>query len=332
MTYNSDKKLKTVLLAPDDKGIKKAAMLIKQEGLIAFPTETVYGLGADATNRNAVEKIYIAKARPQINPLIVHVRNEEEARSIGEIPAIMVQLIDKFWPGPLTLVIKKNSTSKLTKLLSSGLETVAIRNPSHLIAQKLLESFGGPIAAPSANLSGKISGTRASDVLEDLDGRIDGIINAGVCPIGIESTIVCATENKINILRPGAISYQQIVDIIGLENIKSASNYKNIESPGQLNSHYAPDSPLRLNALTPKPNEVFLSFGPLPLNTLGISLSEHFDITEVAVNLFSALHKVDSMAKTYNADGIAISPIPNTGIGYAINDRLKRAAYENSLM
>ena len=331
MSLNSEKKIETQILMADIAGIQSASRLLKKGKLIAFPTETVYGLGADATNKNAVKNIYLAKGRPSINPLIIHVKSLAQAKSLAYVPKILKPIIDIFWPGPLTLVLERKINSDITGLVSSGLTTIALRNPNHSIAQKLLIELGRPIAAPSANLSGKITNTRASDVFNGLNGKIDAIIDGGICPIGIESTIISAKENIVTILRPGAISYQEIMHLVGKKNIQKFTTSANIQAPGQLASHYAPETPLRLNADHPHPEEVFLSYGPLPKNTFGFSLSEKFDLHEVAMNLFSTLHDIDKLAMSTKAKAIAVAKIPTSGIGYAINDRLARAAHGNNL-
>ena len=322
--------LKTEILSCNKEGTSRAAQILNEGGLVAFPTETVYGLGADSTNIEAVEKIYKAKRRPKYNPLIIHVFNLEKAREFVEMDSKASKLAESFWPGPLTLVLehKADQNLKITPCALSKLNTVGIRVPIHPVAREILSLCNNPIAAPSANLSGKLSTTRFEDVLECLSGKVNAIVDGGPCPIGVESTIVRIEYGNVSILRPGKITVKDIEAKIG-ETQKPKVNNKPISAPGQLSSHYCPDTPIRLNVLTPKDNELLLAFGPLPVGVRGLSLSEIFDPDEAAMNLYSALADLDHLAKITKCNSIAINPIPASGVGAAIIDRLRRAAYRS---
>ena len=327
---NITKKKQTEILSTDQLGIERASQIIKLGGIVAFPTETVYGLGADATNPSAVDLIYKIKDRPPFNPLIIHMYDKEKVFDIAKKNKIAEDLSSRFWPGPLTLVLNKKNRSQLeiaTNTLA-GLSTVAIRIPAHPVFRNILKKSNLPIAAPSANLSGKLTTTRFEDVLSCFSGIIDAIVDGGPCPIGVESTILKIKNSSLSILRPGKITKEMLLNCnYSLE--KFNSNKKNIISPGQLKSHYSPNTPLRLNVKKPSNNELLLSFGPLPKNTNGISLSEVYDLNEAAMNLYSSLADLDELAAINKNLTIAISPIPNKGIGIAINDRLKRASSTN---
>ena len=322
---NISKIKKTEILSNDDVGVKRASDIIKAGGLVALPTETVYGLGADATNPKAIDLIYKTKGRPSINPLIIHVFDNNYVFEIADKNKLAEDLSSKFWPGPLTLILNKNKNSKLkiAKNALADLSTIAVRVPAHPVFRNLLKKCNLPIACPSANFSGKLTTTRFEDVLSSFSGRIDAIIDGGPCPIGVESTIIKIKNQKISILRPGKITEE------GLKacnySLQKKENHKDIIAPGQLTSHYRPNTPLRLNVKKPKKNELLLSFGPLPKGTTGISLSEVFDLNEAAMNLYSSLADLDELALINSNDAIAINTIPNSGIGIAINDRLKRA-------
>lgn len=309
---------KTQTLGADAVGIATAARIISAGGLVAFPTETVYGLGADARNDQAVARIFAAKARPQFNPLIVHVADLASARTIGHFGDVALRLAGAFWPGPLTIVVPIQPESGLSKLVTSGLSTVGIRVPENPVAQQILHAFGGPVAAPSANLSGQISPTCAAHVAQGLGGRIDAIVDGGTCDVGLESTIV-GTAGDPALLRPGGLPAEAIETCLGLH-LLSLGDAPTPTSPGQLASHYAPHSKMRLNAVEKRAGEVLLGFGDAP--GADINLSETGDLVAAAAALFSALHKLD----TSDAATIAVSPIPEIGLGRAINDRLRRAA------
>ena len=295
--------------------IAAAARILREGGLVAFPTETVYGLGADATQGEAVAAIFAAKGRPRFNPLIVHVRDLAEAETHGEFPLLARQLADRFWPGALTLVVPRRPGSSLSLLVSAGLDTVALRAPSHSMARALLAQTGRPIAAPSANPSGTVSATLAAHVADGLADKVDFILDGGAAPLGLESTVVGFEDDRVLLLRPGAITREDIEAEIG----PLSAPDDLIRSPGQLASHYAPRAVLRLNAREIAAGEKLLGFGAVANATLNLSPSG--DLKEAAANLFAMLRALDRQTKT-----IAVSPIPDSGLGEAINDRLRRAA------
>jgi len=307
--------LATKTVSADSKGIAEAARILKEGGLVAFPTETVYGLGADATNGQAVAAIFAAKGRPLFNPLIVHVADLEEARRHVKLSPRAQALAQEFCPGALTLVLPRRKNSPLSLLVSAGLDTVAIRAPSHPAAIALLKETGRPVAGPSANKSGQVTATTAGHVADSLDGKLDLILDAGGATLGIESTVVGFDGDRPLLLRPGAIPRGEIEDLIGP--LGAPGNL--ITSPGQLASHYAPRASLRLNARGMEAGEVLLGFGEAPGAKLNLSPSG--DLREAAANLFAMLRELDKTAAR-----IAVSPIPDSGIGEAINDRLRRAA------
>jgi len=288
--------------------IAEAARLILAGDPVAVPTETVYGLAADATNAEAVARIYEAKGRPSFNPLIVHVPDLAAAERIGEFIAEARTLAERHWPGPLTLVVPLRGGSAIASIVTAGLPTVGIRVPAHPAMQALLRAVDRPLAAPSANASGSISPTRAEHVLKSLDGRIPLIIDAGATERGLESTIVGATGGPLRLLRPGPIE----VDA-------DTTERSMIEAPGQLASHYAPSKPLRLNVTTAEPDEFLIGFGPVSGDA---NLSTSGDLVAAAARLFDLLHQADASPKLQ----IAVAPVPNGGLGAAINDRLRRAA------
>jgi L-threonylcarbamoyladenylate synthase len=296
-------------------GISDAARILRDGGLVAFPTETVYGLGADATNGEAVAAIFAAKGRPLFNPLIVHVADIEEALRHVEMSPRARALAEKFWPGALTLVLPRRKNSPLSLLVSAGLDSVALRAPSHPAAIALLKEAGKPVAGPSANKSGQVTATTAQHVADSLTGKVDFILDAGSATLGIESTVVGFDGDRPLLLRPGAIPRGEIEDMIGPLGAPGTL----IRSPGQLASHYAPRAALRLNAGEIESGEVLLGFGDAPGSKL--NLSPRGDLREAAANLFAMLRELDKTATR-----IAVSPIPSTGIGEAINDRLIRAA------
>jgi len=311
------KTIATLALSPTAAHLAQASTILQNGGLVAFPTETVYGLGADASNDHAVAKIYQAKGRPQFNPLIVHVANVQTARRFVQWNALADQLAQAFWPGPLTLVLPRKKDAVLSDLLSAGLPTIAIRVPKHPVAKALLTQFGGAVAAPSANPSGQISPTSPAHVRSGLDGRIDAIVDGAVCTVGLESTIVQLDDGAV-LLRPGGVAVEDIEKEIGRP-VSIRPNVKKITAPGQLNSHYAPQAKVRLDAKHWRPDEARLGFGAVDCD-LNLSLSA--DLVEAAANLFAHLHRLDAEGKAT----IAVSPIPQTGLGLAINDRLNRAA------
>ena len=306
---------RTLGTSPAD--IAAAAAVLQAGGLVALPTETVYGLGADATNDRAVAGIFAAKGRPQFNPLIVHVPDLDTAARYAEVTEIARVLAAAFWPGPLTLVVPVRDGT-LSPLVTAGLPTVAIRVPAGTAAQELLGAFDGPIAAPSANPSGRVSATTAAHVLDGLSGKIDAVIDAGPCPVGVESTIIGCWD-VARMLRPGGVPAEAIEDVLGVS-LAPAPDADAPTAPGQLKSHYAPGLPVRLNVDAPDAGELFLGFGPGP--NAAFTLSPASDLTEAAANLFHALRLLDGMEGT----AIAVAPIPEVGLGRAINDRLLRAA------
>jgi len=320
-----------VLSGADAAAIGEAARCLAAGGLVAFPTETVYGLGADAGNGRAIARLYEAKGRPAFNPLIAHVADAAAARRLARFGAEAAQLAETFWPGPLTLVLPKSAGCPVAELATAGLDTIAMRVPDHPVAQKILAAFGKPIVAPSANRSGHVSPTTAAHVLADLRGRVDLIIDGGSTPVGLESTIVACVGAPI-LLRPGGLPREAIERTLGRtlaqaphHGAASAANAP--AAPGMLASHYAPRTPLRLNVTQVAPDEVLLAFGPiLPAGAEKaarvLNLSTSGDLVEAAANLFSHLRTLDAVG----ASGIAVMPVPRSGLGEAINDRLARAA------
>ncbi len=331
-----------ILQADDPKNIEAAARVLRQGGLVAFPTETVYGLGADAQNEKAVCKIFEAKKRPSFDPLIVHVASPEQAFKLWlDVPSLAKSLIKAFWPGPLTIVLPKSEI--VPDIVTSGLPTVAVRMPKNDAALALIRALGKPIAAPSANLFGYTSPTSASHVLEDLGEKVDLVLDGGHTIVGVESTVVKIENGTCVILRPGGVTFEQISSIISLKKIKNALNV--IESPGQFDSHYAPWTPLILmeKPLSDCPTEIekyihlcrtkkqnacragFLAFSKMPqvpwLESV-LVLSASGDMAEAAANLFCAIRKLDKM----NLDIILVEPVPEEGLGLAIMDRLRKAS------
>ena len=308
-------------LAASPDAIARAASLLAEGRLVAFPTETVYGLGADARNDEAVAAIFAAKGRPSFNPLIAHYAAAKNAGADVVFDARAEKLAEAFWPGPLTLVLPRRADCRLSLLCSAGLESQAVRVPSHPVALSLLRETGFPLAAPSANPSGRISPTRASHVAEGLGERVALILDGGPCDVGLESTVVELLEEDARLLRPGAVTLADLERVIGPVKARSQGP---ITAPGMLESHYAPHARLRLNAETLAPGEALLAFGPDPLPGAGISenLSESGDLLEAAAHLFAALHRLDSQS----VERIAVMPVPHDGLGQAINDRLARAA------
>jgi L-threonylcarbamoyladenylate synthase len=297
-------------------GLAKAADLLRQGLLVAFPTETVYGLGGDARNGEAVAAIYEAKGRPSFNPLIAHVASTETAKRFVEWTDQADLLADAFWPGPLTLVLPLRPDHGISSLVTAGLDTLAVRVPAHPTAQALLAAFDGPVAAPSANPSGQISPTTAAHVRAGLEGRIAAVLDDGPCGVGLESTIVGLAGTPA-LLRPGGVALEQIEEVLKAE-LHHHQPGDLLTAPGQLQSHYAPDAPVRLNARSRQGDEVLLGFGPVDCD---LNLSSTCNLPEAAANLFAALHKLNDTGRP-----IAVSPIPHHGLGAAINDRLRRAA------
>jgi L-threonylcarbamoyladenylate synthase len=305
-------------------GIEKAAMLLRRGDLVAFPTETVYGLGGDATSPIAVARIFEAKGRPSFNPLITHVPDLDAVRSVAELSPLAISLAGAFWPGPLTLVLRKKARCPISDLATAGLDTIAIRIPRHPVAQALLTVARCPVAAPSANRSGHVSATLAAHVATDLGAHVALILDGGPTEVGIESTVIDATGDRPFLLRAGAITVERIAAVVGGAVKKAGEDGDRPSSPGRLLKHYAPRARLRLNATSVAPGEALLAFGPGAPASDGsrINLSERGNLTEAAANLFSALRELDALG----AQVIAVTPIPETGLGEAINDRLRRAA------
>ncbi|KAA9010562.1 L-threonylcarbamoyladenylate synthase [Histidinibacterium aquaticum] len=306
----------TLRLAPDDAGLARAAALLAEGRTVAFPTETVYGLGADARSDAAVAGIFAAKDRPRFNPLIVHLPDAEAVGTLCELPPGAERLA-RFWPGALTLVLPLREGAPVSPLVTAGLPTLAVRVPDHPVARALLAAFGGPVAAPSANPSGRLSPTTADHVLAGLEGRISAVLDGGACGVGVESTIV-SLAGAPALLRAGGLPAERIEEALGQPLTRPAQG-ETPTAPGQLASHYAPAGRVRLGIETPERGETHLGFGAIRGD---LSLSESGDLTEAAARLFAALHEIDRSG----AERIAVAPIPDHGLGAAINDRLRRAA------
>ncbi|MFT0892346.1 L-threonylcarbamoyladenylate synthase [Pseudochelatococcus sp. G4_1912] len=321
---------RTHLLQATPDGIATAGALLRAGRLVAFPTETVYGLGADATNGKAVAAIYTAKERPSFNPLIAHYPDALSAMQHGRFNNTAKKLAQAFWPGPLTLVVPKAENCPISDLASAGLDSVALRVPQHPTARAILREAGTPIAAPSANRSGRVSPTLAFHVMQDLDGRIAAVLDGGETHVGVESTIVACINDRPVLLRPGGVTREAIKEVLGFDiddvDPGNSANSDAPIAPGQLSSHYAPKAAVRLNASDIQPGEAALLFGaPLPGTDNAVAqfnLSQERDLSEAAAQLFAALRTLD----TSGANCIAVASIPHDGLGEAINDRLQRAA------
>ncbi len=322
--------LETRILPAGDAAVAAAARTLASGGLVAFPTETVYGLGADAANPAAIARLYQAKGRPAFNPLIAHVGDLAAAQKIARFDAAALKLAEAFWPGPLTLVLPKTDDCVVADLATAGLDTVAVRVPAHAVAREILRAFGGPVVAPSANLSGHVSPTSAAHVESDLAGKIDLIVDGGPVEVGVESTIVGCFEQPM-LLRPGGVPREDIERVLGRA-LAQAPQEVDVDSaqplaPGMLASHYAPRTRVRLDAFSIAPGEALLAFGLHRLHgaddaVATMNLSAKSDLAEAAANLFGYLRTLDAKG----ANTIAVMPIPNEGLGEAINDRLRRAA------
>ncbi|AHM03110.1 YrdC/Sua5 family protein, required for threonylcarbamoyladenosine (t(6)A) formation in tRNA [Roseibacterium elongatum DSM 19469] len=308
------------LLAPDRDGIVKAARLLADGGLVALPSETVYGLAADARNDRAVARIYEAKGRPSFNPLIVHVADMAAVERIAEMPGAARRLAAAFWPGPMTLVLPLRATAGLSPLVTAGLPTVALRLPAHPVMRAVLAAFGGPVAAPSANPSGRISATRAEHVIAGLGAQVDAVLDAGPCAVGVESTILAPAPGGLRLLREGGLTREAITNVAGP--VQEDVTPGKVEAPGQLSSHYAPEVAVRLGGAA-QPGDITVGFGP---GAADLTLSETGDLVEAATRLFDVLHAADRLAADRQARAIRVSDIPDEGLGRAINDRLRRAA------
>ena len=328
----------TERLTGDPAGVARAAEILRAGGLVAFPTETVYGLGGRADLAASAAGIYAAKGRPSFNPLIAHVPDLAAAERLAVFPEAARALAEAFWPGPLTLVLPRRPDAALAPAVTAGLPTVAIRVPAHPLARALLEAAGAPVAAPSANRSGKVSPTTAEHVLEGLSGRIDAVLDGGPCPVGVESTIIGFEGDTPVVLRPGGLALEAMAETCGRrpeavphppapsESEGTTSDRRpQVSAPGMLASHYAPGAALRLNAERPAPGEGWLGFGPGPAAAgPALNLSPAGDVAEAAANLFAHLRALD--AGLGGAGTIAVAPVPEAGLGLAVNDRLRRAA------
>jgi L-threonylcarbamoyladenylate synthase len=316
----------TRLLTPGPAGIAQAAAILRAGGLVALPTETVYGLGGLAADPRAVAEIYRAKGRPSFNPLIAHVADLASARREGVFDARAEKLAEAFWPGPLTLVLPVAPGASVCDLARAGLDSVALRMPANNLTRGVIAAAGGPVAAPSANLSGHVSPSTPAHVLADLEGRIDAVLNGGACPVGVESTIVSLLEGAPRLLRPGGAPRAEIERVLGesLAEAEAAAEAGSVLAPGMLASHYAPRASLRLDAQALEDGEAGLDFGGRFEGAPGraLDLSPRGDLTEAAANLFSMLRALDAGG----AARIAVAPIPDADLGEAINDRLRRAA------
>jgi L-threonylcarbamoyladenylate synthase len=322
--------LTTAILPANGAAVADAARCLREGGLVAFPTETVYGLGADAANAGAIARLYEAKGRPAFNPLIAHVGDLEAARQIADFDAQAILLAKAFWPGPLTLVLPKAPGCAVAELATAGLDTIAVRVPSHPVARQILRAFGGPVVAPSANLSGHVSPTTAAHVQNDLEGRIDLIVDGGAVEVGVESTIVGCFDTPM-LLRPGGVPRGEIERVLGRTLLQPPDDTDSDSgqplAPGMLASHYAPRTPVRLNAERLETGEALLAFGPRAISGVDatsdvMNLSPRGDLNEAAANLFGYLRTLDARGLR----AIAVMPVPHHGLGEAINDRLRRAA------
>lgn len=306
--------------------IAEAAAILKRGGLVGLPTETVYGLAANACDGQAVARIFEAKGRPSFNPLISHVATPEDAFAIGVFDDVAKNIVSAFWPGPLTVIVPRQAACAISELACAGLATIALRCPAHPVARAVIDAAGVPLAAPSANASGTLSPTAPHHVAASLGDKVDLILAAGACTVGLESTVLDLSGSTPVILRPGAVTPEDLARVLGFAPAVDDGQHDKPKSPGQLLRHYAPKTPVRLNATDLREGEAYLAFGPtligrnLP-DTAKRNLSDKGDLHEAAANLFGYLHALDVPPHT----GIAVAPVPDTGLGVAINDRLKRA-------
>ncbi|MEC8179615.1 MAG: L-threonylcarbamoyladenylate synthase [Pseudomonadota bacterium] len=311
-----DRKYVTERLAPDSTGIARTAQILRDGGLVAVPTETVYGLAARADSEDAVSRIFAAKRRPSFNPLIVHVSDAQQAEALVTMEPRALALAARFWPGPLTLVLPRHENAAVASSIHAGLPTLAVRCPAHPVMRAVLDELAIPVAAPSANASETVSPTTAEHVLATLDGRIDAVLDAGASERGLESTIVALrADGGWSLLREGPIGREVLEDMLGSE----ASDGRGIEAPGQMRRHYAPGKPLRLNARKAKAGEFLIGFGAVEGD---VTLSATGDVNEAATRLYGCLHLGAASDKPL----IAVAPVPEDAVGRAINDRLRRAA------
>ena len=315
----------TEICKATSENIKQAAEIIQNGGLVAMPTETVYGLGANVYNPQAVADIFAAKGRPAFNPLISHIAELDFLKTYAQTDERVMALAKKYWPGPLTFVLPRfqQDTDPAIDLACAGLRTITVRMPNHPVALELIKQSGVPIVAPSANKSQTISPTTARHVYESLGEKVDMILDGGPCSVGVESTIIDITGKHVVLLRAGGLSLEELEGFLNEKVLISRGNPDLPSSPGQMLKHYAPTHPMRINAETPLPGEFFIGFGKVACANLNLSPSG--DTKEAAANLFSYMRYADSQS---GYTGIAMSPIPETGLGLAINDRIRRAAYK----
>ena len=306
-------------MTPPDPRVNPAVQALRAGRLVILPTETVYGLAADAANPAAVAALYAAKGRPSFNPLIAHVAGIEAAAALARLDERALRLAEVFWPGPLTLVAPVRFPAAVCDLARAGLDTVAVRAPAHPLARSLLDEFGGPVVAPSANRSGRPSPTTCADAVAETGVAAEVILDGGPCWVGLESTVVALLDGPPRLLRPGAVTREQIEALIGPLAEAEADAKR---SPGRMTRHYAPDAPMRLDVTTPRAGEAFLAFGPSGAGAMTLNLSPSGSLVQAATNLFAYLRAADALAPT----AIAVAPIPASGLGEAINDRLRRAA------
>ncbi len=314
------------ILTDDNRGIAEAEIILSAGGVVAFPTETVYGLGAISTSDEAVSKVFQVKNRPKFNPLIIHVENTEMALKLCDFSEKAFLLAEKFWPGPLTIIGQKKENLNISTLATAGLDTIAVRVPRDRIAQELIKCVGVPIAAPSANISGKLSCTTTEDIIEKLSKRIDGIILGPQCELGLESTVIDCSDDSCNLMRLGSLPFEEIKDFLSINQLTNFNSENKVKSPGQLLNHYSPDSKILLNEKFPKGDDLYLGFGPYRDYIRGLNLSDSGNLREAARNLFSYLHQLDKASKKLGGKTIKVAPIPYEGLGLSINDRLERAS------
>ena len=306
-------------MSADDE-VAAAADALKRGDLVILPTETVYGLAADAVNSAAIARVFEAKGRPRFNPLIAHVTGREMAAGFAELAPMAGALIERFWPGPLTLVLPVTDPTAVCDLARAGLETVAVRAPAHPRAQAVIRAFGGPVCAPSANRSGRPSPTTYADAVEETGAFAAASLDGGPCSVGLESTVVSVLGDRVRLLRPGGLDRAAIEAAVGGPLLDAEADVR--RSPGRLALHYAPDAPVRLDAEGPRSGEAYLGFGEAPMGPMVFNLSPASDLREAAANLFAMLRAADRLGPS----AIAVARIPETGLGEAINDRLRRAA------
>ena len=325
-------KIKTEFLQYNEINISKVSKFLKNDELVIFPTETVFGIGGNAFSDKAIKKIFDIKKRPFFNPLIVHLKNKKEIYKYAIVNESAEKLINSFMPGPITLILPIIKNTKLSKFVTAGLDTVALRVPSNKIANNILNELDGPIAAPSANLSGEPSSTRSQDAFKTFDGLVSCIIKSNSSEIGLESTVIGFDDETPLLLRLGGLEIEKIQNVLNKKILlkNKVKNITKISSPGLTLKHYSPKAILRLNAHTIFEDEVFLGFGKLPKNILGKTLSESKNLNEAAHNYYSYLIYLDQLCFKFNKKKIAVAKIPNIGLGKTINDRLKRGAKKSS--